>query len=131
MAAIPGLLGIALANLVPHEPRGWDYALGAALIAAVIGCGLAAVGVIILYFPIQEARFGQTVGKRLCGLRVLRENGLPIGYREAFLRRLSFYFDVLVVDALFIPFTAKRQRAFDIVARTVVIREPQDPHAPA
>lgn len=48
---------------------------------------------------------------------------MPIGYREAFLRRLSFYFDFIVLDALFIPFTAKRQRAFDIIARTVVIQE--------
>jgi uncharacterized RDD family membrane protein YckC len=56
-------------------------------------------------------------------LWVLKENCLPIGYTEAFLRRLSYYFEIMAVDALFIPFTPKRQRAFDIVARMVVIRE--------
>jgi hypothetical protein len=30
------------------------------------------------------------------------------------------------VDALFIPFTVKRQRAFDVVAHTVVVRESDD-----
>jgi uncharacterized RDD family membrane protein YckC len=59
----------------------------------------------------------------LLGLRVLREDGLPINYMEAFLRRISYYFEVLPVDALFIPFTSKRQRAFDIVARTIVVRQ--------
>ena len=28
-----------------------------------------------------------------------------------------------MLDALFVPFTSKRQRAFDIVAKTVVVRE--------
>jgi uncharacterized RDD family membrane protein YckC len=36
---------------------------------------------------------------------------------------LSFYFDILPFDALFILFTEKRQRGFDIIARTVVIKE--------
>ena len=41
----------------------------------------------------------------------------------SFLRRLSYDFEIQPVDALFIPFTEKRQRAFDIVARTVVVHE--------
>jgi uncharacterized RDD family membrane protein YckC len=69
-----------------------------------------------------EGRFGYTPGKRLLGLRVLGEDQLPVGYKESVLRRLSFYFNILPVDALFIFFTAKKQRAFDIVARTIVVR---------
>ena len=57
-------------------------------------------------------------------IRVLRETGAPIGLGQAFVRRLSMYFDMLWIDALFIPFTDKRQRALDIVAKTVVAREP-------
>jgi uncharacterized RDD family membrane protein YckC len=116
-------LGVALGNAVPPEPRGADYVIGAVLIALTIGTGVAATGFGLLYFPILEGRFGQTVGKRLLRLRVIKETGAPIGYKEAFLRRLSFYFDFALPDALFILFTAKRQRAFDIIARTVVIRE--------
>lgn len=110
-------------SLVPEHPQGIEYIVGAFAIFGTVASALVGVGIIVLYFPILEGRFGQTVGKRLLGLRVLKENGLPIGYREAFLRRISYYFEVIVVDALFIPFTPKRQRAFDIVARTVVIRE--------
>lgn len=112
-----------LANLVPREPRGFEILVGAVLIALIIGFVLVGFGTVFLYFPILEGRFGQTLGKRLLGLRVLKESGMKIGYREAFLRRISYYFEVIVVDALFIPFTEKRQRAFDIVARTVVVVE--------
>ena len=117
------VLCVVLSNLVPQTPQGMEHVLGGALILAVLALGNGAIACVLLYFPLLEGRFGQTVGKRLLGLRVLRENGLPIGYKEAFLRRLSFYFDIFAVDALFIPFTPRRQRAFDMIARTVVIRE--------
>ncbi|MGB8644859.1 MAG: RDD family protein [Anaerolineae bacterium] len=115
---------VAFASSVwPQHPQGLDYLVGALLGILVLSSVLAIIGVIVLYFPIQEARFGQTLGKRWLGLYVLKESGLPIGYKEAFLRRLSFYFDFVAIDALFIPFTANKQRAFDIIAHTVVIKD--------
>jgi uncharacterized RDD family membrane protein YckC len=117
------ILFIWASNRVPQHPQGWGYVMGAILIALCGGSILATFGIILLYFPILEARFGQTLGKKVFRLKVLREDGLPINYKEAFLRRISYYFEVLPVDALFIPFTPKRQRAFDIVARTVVVRQ--------
>ena len=79
---------------------------------------------LISYFPLLEARFGKTFGKHLIRIRVIRENGAPTGIGRAFLRRLSLYLDILFIDALFIPFTEKKQRGFDIIAKTVVVREP-------
>ena len=84
-------------------------------VLATIPGGIAFGGVFLLYFPIAEARFGRTLGKAAFHLRTVRENGLPVGYKEAFLRRLSLYFNIFWVDALFALFTAKRQRAFDII----------------
>lgn len=81
-------------------------------------------GVAIFYFPLLESHFGRTLGKHLMRLRVRREDGTPIGLGQAFVRRLSMYFDMLWVDALFVPFTGKRQRALDIVAKTIVVHEP-------
>ena len=40
------------------------------------------------------------------------------------MRRLSLFFEMLWIDALFIPFTDKKQRALDIIAKTIVAREP-------
>ncbi len=126
MAGALAFVAIASVSKVPRHPVGLDWAVGALLVALTISSALATVGTILLYFPIQEGRFGQTLGKRLLRLWVLKEDGLPIGYKEAFLRRLSYYLEILPVDALFIPFTAKRQRAFDVVAHTVVVRESDD-----
>lgn len=123
VAGVFGILAILPANLVPRHPVGADWVVGGALILLIVAMTSAALGVILLYFPVLEGRFGQTVGKRLLGLTVLKESGLPIGYGEAFLRRLSYYFEFLPLDALFVPFTARQQRAFDIVARTIVVRD--------
>ncbi len=122
-AGVLALVAVGALNLLPRNPVGLDWVAGALLIAFGFSAGTACLGIFLLYFPILEGRFGQTVGKRLLGIWVLQETGLPIGYKQALLRRLSYYFEILPVDALFIPFTAKHQRAFDIVAHTVVIRE--------
>ncbi len=51
--------------------------------------------------------------------------GMAIGYKEGFIRRIPFYFRFLLIDALFVFFTSKHQRAFDMVAHTVVVRSGQ------
>jgi uncharacterized RDD family membrane protein YckC len=121
-ASVCIVLFIATSNLVPRHPQGLEIGLAALILTLPTAFALAFVGIIVLYFPILEGRFGQTLGKRLLNLLVVREDGLPIHYKEAFLRRISFYFEVFAIDALFVLFTAKRQRAFDIVARTVVVQ---------
>lgn len=115
------LLGLGLmAGVVGEEPGGiavlWLIPFGL-LFLALLGLG-------IFYFPLLEAHYGKTLGKRLMRLRVVRETGSPISLGQAFVRRLSFYFDMLWLDALFVFFTDKNQRALDIVAKTVVAQEP-------
>jgi uncharacterized RDD family membrane protein YckC len=115
-AAIP-----LVATVVATEAKLLPETVGFVL---MLLCGLAVFGLSIAYFPLTEARFGKTLGKKLMKLRVLDEGGGPIQLRQAIIRRLSFYFDLLALDALFIFFNPKRQRALDIVAKTVVVEEP-------
>ena len=104
--------------------HGVEYALSAAMRVAMLGFFLmASAGVLLFYFPLLEFLFGATVGKMLLRLRVVKEGMKKINLGDAIIRRLSFYFDILFIDALFIPFTKNHQRAFDIVAKTLVIRE--------
>lgn len=76
----------------------------------------------LLYFPALEALRGQTLGKQAFGLCVVRENGERVGWGPAFVRRIPFYFEFFFLDALVALFTQRRQRAFDLVAKTLVVR---------
>ena len=87
------------------------------------------------YFILFEWLWGgQTPGKRLLKLRVIREDGRPITLWEAIARNLLRIFDS--VPGFFVPiysvgliviFLSKRdQRVGDIFAGTVVIRERSD-----
>jgi uncharacterized RDD family membrane protein YckC len=77
----------------------------------------------LVYFPVFEALRGQTLGKRWLGIYVVRETGEAVGWGPAILRRLPFVLEIFWIDALFALFTERRQRAFDLVARTVVVRQ--------
>lgn len=124
VALIFGGIAFAANTLVPPHPESFfDYLYGALVLLILISSALIGMSIFLLYFPLLEGRFGQTLGKRLLGLHILKEDGLPIGLREAFIRRLSYYFEFLPIDALFIFFNPKRQRAFDIIARTIVVQE--------
>jgi uncharacterized RDD family membrane protein YckC len=121
--ALAAVLAVSLSNVVPQHPAGVvENILGGAVILFVLISTNACIAIILAYFPILEGRFGQTLGKRLLGLVVRSEDGLPVSYGKAVLRRFSFYFEILPIDALFIPFNPKHQRGFDILAKTVVVR---------
>ena len=82
------------------------------------------VGVIgaSLYTVISEAMTGQTLGQRAAGLRVVTEAGTRISWGQAFLRQLPLALQISMVDALFALFTKNRQRAFELITRTRVVR---------
>ena len=121
LVALPlvALCGLATSWITP------DGTVAATVILVLAPVIAAVILGIVLYFPVLEGRFGKTPGKHLMGLRVRAEDGGPIGYGAAFLRRLSLYFEILPLDAIFVPFNDKKQRAFDMVAKTVVLHEPK------
>ena len=118
VAALLGLPALILSGFSPSDLAGPALLLAIPAFSMII----AAAGVMILYFPILEGRFGTTLGKHLLNLHVARDCGAPIGYKEAFLRRIPYYFEFLFIDMLFIFFTEKKQRAFDLIAKTVVVK---------
>jgi uncharacterized RDD family membrane protein YckC len=121
-AGLSAILFVFLSNSVPPHPgTSLEKLWGTVLILFTVVSANACIVMVLAYFPLLEGRFGQTLGKRLLHLRVCTEAGLPIGGKQAILRRLSFYFQILPIDALFILFNPKHQRGFDILARTVVV----------
>jgi uncharacterized RDD family membrane protein YckC len=70
---------------------------------------------------------GQTPGKRMAGIRVVRQGGLPLAFTDVLLRNLFRLLDMLPSNGFIglVSFFASRhqQRLGDLVAGTVVIRE--------
>jgi uncharacterized RDD family membrane protein YckC len=81
------------------------------------------------YFALFETFWaGQTPGKRLLKLRVLREDGRPVTFWEAMVRNLLRIFDIqpfvfYSIGLVSIFITPRDQRIGDLFAGTVVVRE--------
>ena len=80
------------------------------------------------YFIICEMSMnGQSVGKKIFGLRVIRDNGQPVGLQQSLVRNLfRAVLDIVYVGLLFILFSPKHKRIGDMVAGTVVVAEHYD-----
>lgn len=74
-----------------------------------------------VYVVIAETVSGQTIGKRLMDLQVVTEAGGRIHLGQAFIRQLPVVLEIWAVDALFALFNEKRQRGFDMIAKTRVV----------
>lgn len=77
----------------------------------------------IMLWPISESMFGQTIGKRLVGIRVLNgENHKHLSFGQAFIRFIFGCVDIILFIGLIVASTNKEnKRIGDYVAKTVVI----------
>ncbi|WP_167894058.1 RDD family protein [Thermococcus sp. M36] len=83
------------------------------------------LGLYLGYFTVLEGTMGFTIGKRVLGIMVQKENGEPCGMREALIRNLLRAVDGIasyLVGVLLIATSRKKQRFGDIVAKTVVVK---------
>jgi uncharacterized RDD family membrane protein YckC len=87
------------------------------------GFGLGVMG-FMAYVILAEARTGQTIGKRMLGLRVVRESGAQISLGQSVVRQLPVFFQVFWIDVLFALFTERSQRAFELLSKTRVVNAP-------
>jgi uncharacterized RDD family membrane protein YckC len=111
MAALAGLL------VQPVRNTGWLFPF--ALLIVIVGGSFA----FAIYTIASEASTGETVGKRAMHLRVVQESGAQITWGQAILRQLPIVLQVAVFDALFALFTEKRQRAFEVLSKTRVVKD--------
>ena len=84
----------------------------------------------ITYGAIAEGFHGSTVGKRLLGMVVLKENKKPCGILAAFGRGVSFLFDSLffgIVAAYGMSTNGRDQRYGDQWFKTVVVKRASAP----
>jgi len=114
-----GIYDYRMANLVDLEAIE-----GPALAFLIISFFL----IYFCYFIFCEMTMnGQSVGKKIFGLRVIRDNGQPVELSQSLVRNLfKAVLDVIYIGLFFIMFSPKHKRIGDIVAGTVVIAEHYD-----
>lgn len=101
---------------------------GDAIVGGAIRLALVVLG--WSYFILLEWLWnGQTLGKRVYGLRVINADGSPAGFVAVFVRNLVRLVDFLPalygVGLLAIVFTPRSQRLGDLAAGTFVVRAPK------
>ena len=91
-----------------------QMAIPIVLLAAIAGGSF----LFAVYTIVAEHVSGQTPGKRLLGIRVVRESGARIGLGQSIVRQLPMFLQVFWIDVMFSLFTDKHQRAFEMLSKT-------------
>ncbi len=130
LAAIVSGLGLLL-SLVPvrHAARAIAPATGE--VAQSIGIGIAVLVLFLVmfgYFIAFEALWnGLTPGKKLLGIRVVRDGGYPIDFGASLIRnlirvgeQLLGYYVLAAISAVMSP---ENKRLGDVAAGTIVVRD--------
>ena len=92
--------------------------------ADAMGLGGAWIVLFFLYFFLMEGYKGQTIGKMVTGIKVVKEDGEPCDLQASFIRNILRIIDgqfIYVVGAVIIAVTDKKQRLGDLAGKTVVV----------
>lgn len=120
------LVGLAQAKLLGNLLTGtFDWVTSWNFAVLILFIFLIQWGYYVLF---EGSKRGATPGKRMLGIRVIREDGLPIGFREAALRNLVRAADMLpppcyFLGGLVMHFDRQGRRLGDMVAGTLVVME--------
>jgi uncharacterized RDD family membrane protein YckC len=92
--------------------------------------GLSFIVIWLFYFPIMEGITGQTLGKRIAKIKVVRKDYSKINFVQAFVRRLFDPIDFFpvfgILGVVLASSTKNNQRIGDLIAGTIVIKETND-----
>jgi uncharacterized RDD family membrane protein YckC len=106
-------------------------------VGGVLGIGIVGKGMIpwwlgLIYFIIYigyytylEGSQGQTIGKMITKIKVVREDGKPIDMNQAFTRNILRIIDGVIlylIGAILIWRSDRKQRLGDSIAKTVVVK---------
>jgi uncharacterized RDD family membrane protein YckC len=91
------------------------YLLYYLVMSMMIGC---------FYFTYCHGVTGQTIGKWICGLKVVKKNGESLGLGLAFLRWIGYWVSsfFLCFGFIWIAFSKQKQGWHDKIAGSYVIR---------
>ncbi len=121
-ALLSPIYGVVMVGVSLPPPFGWlAYSSNDATLTLPL-----VVVLTVVYYTVQEALFGTTIGKRFMSLRVVGIDGQRIGWRGALLRNIIRPIDNLPtncygIGAVAMLLSPRRQRLGDRVAKTLVV----------
>lgn len=86
---------------------------------------MAVVLILPFYFIYFEYKYGQTLGKKIIGIKVYMENGKSCTLKASIIRNILRVVDTMFggwLTLIMLYKTRKKQRLGDILARTVVVK---------
>ncbi|MDR1663671.1 MAG: RDD family protein [Clostridiales bacterium] len=121
LLACIAVIGIVLFGIDGRSLYTITDASGFTLAFVVIACFVIQFG----YFIVCEMLMnGQSVGKKVFSLRVIRDNGQPVGFTQSVVRGLfRTALDMMYIGLFSIFFSKKNKRLGDMAAGTVVVSE--------
>jgi uncharacterized RDD family membrane protein YckC len=80
----------------------------------------------IAYYTLTVGAWGQTFGKMAAGIKIIRRDGVPVGYGRAFARFFAFYLSVATanIGLVMAAFTKRKRSLHDYAAGTRVVYVP-------
>jgi uncharacterized RDD family membrane protein YckC len=78
----------------------------------------------LVYFTFFLGTRGQTPGKMVCGLKVIRLDGSPVGFGQAAIRTVGYFLNhfTLYIGFLWVAIDPRKQGLHDKIAGTYEIR---------
>jgi uncharacterized RDD family membrane protein YckC len=115
------LLAIALLMMSIYAPEFWSTYYGWIVGISILLYGIISYG----YFIGMELNMnGQTLGKRVLGLRTIRNNGQPLTLKHSAIRNLfRIFIDNFGIGVIMLFFTKEHKRIGDFTASTIVVLE--------
>ena len=102
---------------------GWSAAWGWGWFGGILGIQFL---LWLIYFTYFEGTSGQTIGKRLAHVKVVKEDGSRCDLGSALVRSILRIVDSLpaiyILGIILIAATDKRQRLGDMLAKTIVVK---------
>jgi uncharacterized RDD family membrane protein YckC len=128
IAIVLGIIGaiLALATIVSGGIFFFFAGFGFLIFWLILGV------LAVLYFTVFDTYWGGTIGKRVMGLRVQMLNGDKVPLEKSFIRNVSKFFGLVLLDWLIGILTPgdKRQKFMDRYAGTIVVQTNQPFVAP-
>jgi uncharacterized RDD family membrane protein YckC len=116
VAIIIDLIILSLVVVIIALPLGLLAGLSAFMVLNVL--------VWLLYFTYFEGTSGQTLGKKIMGIKVVKENGDQPSFMDALIRTILRIIDGIafyLVGFIVILVSEKKQRLGDMAAGTIVV----------